>query len=145
VTLTPKRNERGKRTLAWHATAVGDCCLFQVRAGELVSAFPLDRADAFNNRPFLLSSNPARNQGILERFQFAQGEAGAGDTLYLMTDALAYWFVRTSERGGAPWQELDALREANGKRLFAEWVAQLRAEHLMRNDDVTLIRIQLLD
>jgi hypothetical protein len=92
----------------------------------------------------LLSSHPARNNGIAERFQFAEGEAVAGDRFYLMTDALAVWFLRTYEEGGAPWQELDALRRAGkGSRAFAEWIDVQRAAHNLTNDDVTLIRLEV--
>src|SRR5262249_44158713 len=38
------------------ALAVGDSCLFVVRAGRMERAFPLARAEQFNNRPLLLSS-----------------------------------------------------------------------------------------
>ena len=35
----------------WHALAVGDSCLFQVRKGALVRAFPIARAGDFGNAP----------------------------------------------------------------------------------------------
>jgi hypothetical protein len=58
--------------------------------------------------------------------------------MYLMTDALAAWFLRANEQGAQPWQELDAFRAPDA---FAAWLTEKRAAHAMRNDDVTLIRL----
>src|SRR5947209_16483634 len=41
---------------AWHAVAVGDSCLFQVRADRLHRAFPLTAAGGFHNSPWLVGS-----------------------------------------------------------------------------------------
>lgn len=131
-----------KNGFTWNATAVGDCCMVHVRAGELLDAFPLSESSAFNSRPFLLSSNPARNGGIVEHFCWAEGDARDGDRVYLMTDALAAWFLRAHEQGGAPWQELDAFR---GGDTFTQWVNKKRSAHEMRNDDVTLLRLEFVD
>jgi hypothetical protein len=127
----------------WDALAVGDCFLAQVRDDTCVCMFPFDESAALNNRPFLLSSNPTRNKGIEERFVFTSGEARQGDHFYLMTDALAGWFLRAFERGAVPWGELDTLCEAERQDAFAEWANERRDAHEMRNDDVTLVRIEI--
>ncbi len=125
--------------LTWRAAAVGDCCLVQVRDDKLLAAFPMQDAHAFNNRPYLLSSNPARNIALAEQWRFVEGNFATGDRLYVMTDALAAWFLRASEAGAQPWAEVDAHRNADA---FAAWLAELRAARAIRNDDVTLIRLQ---
>ncbi len=123
---------------SWQAAALGDCCLVQIRAGEFLSAYPMQDASAFNNRPFLLSSNPSRNKNLEEHWNFGGGQLERGDRMYLMTDALAAWFLRAHETGARPWDELDALENGDA---FAAWIAEQRATHAMRNDDVTLIRL----
>lgn len=129
---------RAARGGQWRAAALGDCCLAQVRADELVDAFPMQDASAFNNRPFLLSSNPTRNVALDAHWRFATGELARGDRLYLMTDALAAWFFRAREAGARPWHELDARADGDA---FAAWIHALRVSHAQRNDDVTLIRL----
>lgn len=124
----------------WHATALGDCCLAQVRNDKLLCTFPMQDASAFNNRPFLLSSNPARNVNLEDHRCFGEGQLEYGDRIYLMTDALAAWFLRAHEADARPWQELDAHAKAD---LFAAWIAEQRASHAMRNDDVTCIGLTL--
>ena len=50
----------------WEASALGDCCLIQVRGGQVIERFPLKSASEFSNRPFLVSSNPSASDGWQE-------------------------------------------------------------------------------
>lgn len=135
--------ESSLQSLNWNAVAVGDCFLVQVRDDACVCMFPFDESSALTNRPFLLSSNPLRNGDIAERFEFTKGEALRGDRFYLMTDALAGWFLRMWEQGAAPWRELDSFCRVSAPCDFANQIEELRAAREMRNDDVTLIRLEL--
>ena len=56
-----------------------------------------------------------------------------------MTDALAEWFLMEHEAGRSPWRELFALT-ADG---FPEWVTGRRADRRLKNDDVTLMVIEV--
>ena len=123
---------------SWQALAVGDSCLFQVRGDDLLLAFPLDRSATFDSRPALLCSNPAGNARLREQVATAAGTWCSGDRFYLMTDALAAWFLRQHEAGLQPWQQVDALDDAPA---FAGWVDALRSTGALRNDDVTLLRL----
>ena len=132
-----------RRGGAWEAIALGDCCLMQVRTGTVIKRFPIECAHDFSNSPFLLSSNSSACEGWLERMRRARGGWLAEDCFYLMTDALAAWFMREEEGGGAPWELLRDLGTADAPE-FLDWVAGLRSAKRMRNDDVTLIRIDIL-
>lgn len=121
----------------WEAVCLGDSCLFQVREDRLVASFAMERSSDFGRRPVLLCSNPAKNRLALAKLKIASGTVLPGDVFYLMTDALAAWFLREHERGGAPWAALDALD-------FRELVSDLRRQGLMRNDDVTVTSIRVV-
>lgn len=123
----------------WRALAIGDCCLFQIRADALLVAFPIDRAEQFGSRPLLLSSNPARNERVWDSVAQAEGDVQPGDLFLLASDALAHWFLNEMEAGNRPWNALNALRSHTE---FEALVARLRRDQAMRNDDVTLVRIQ---
>jgi hypothetical protein len=125
----------------WQAIAVGDSCLFQIRNGEMVTAFPIQTADQFNSRPLLLSSNPARNRQVWSELKYAEGDCHPGDLFVLVTDAIACWFLKQVEAGHFPWQ---TLRGLNSDDQFASFVAQLRQQNQMRNDDTTLILFSLV-
>lgn len=125
----------------WHAIGVGDSCLFQMRGGALLAAFPLATVAEFGSRPYLLSSNPARNGELSEHLLGAEGEARPCDTFHLLTDALASWFLAESEAGRCPWNELEAGTE--DPETFGIWLSSLRAGGSLRNDDVTALTIHI--
>lgn len=127
----------------WRAVAIGDCCLFHVRHRELLTAFPLTKAAQFNNRPCLLSSRADGNGELSQHHLHQSGQWQEGDELFLMTDALACWFLQRWELRSDPLELLDHVRDENH---FAELIKQERGERLhdgtplLRNDDVTLTR-----
>jgi hypothetical protein len=124
----------------WRALAIGDTCLFVIRAGKLAHAFPLEKAAQFNNRPVLLSSVSRANQRVWDEVRQGEGELVEKDQLLLMTDALAQWFLVESEMGRRPWA---ALAKAATQEGFAALVDLLRSGGALRNDDTTLVRIEV--
>jgi hypothetical protein len=124
----------------WHAEAVGDSCVFQVRDNGLRRAFPLRRAGDFSNQPNLLGSRAYKNSAMRTRRLHLESEWQPGDMLFLMTDALAHWFLQQVERRQRPWQQLLAIETA---RDFVEFIEKLRKEG-MRNDDVTVVRVRAI-
>ena len=139
LTLTGRSQGRSGE---WTAVAVGDSCLFQVRGSALLRKFPLEQSSDFNNRPVLLASNPANNGQAVGAMRRMSGTFESGDVFYLMTDALARWALREDEEGRNPWIVLrdHATRDVP---VFGAWVAALRKDRELRNDDVTLLRIDL--
>ena len=141
LTLTGKEDQAGG---TWTALAAGDSCLFQIRADTLHAALPLTTAAAFTNQPALLATEPARNAVFVEdpAVQYT-GDWEPNDEFYLLTDALACWFLGAHERGERPWAALAGFATAGvaGDHAFAGWVAERRVEHELRNDDVTLVRV----
>jgi hypothetical protein len=129
--------------LKWRATAVGDSCLFQVRSGNLLARFPVETLDAFSNRPSLVGTAAA--SGVPEPDWYA-GRAEPADVFYLLSDALAEWFLREAAAGRSPWAELDRVTTGgpNLSTAFAGWVESLRAARAVRNDDCTVVRVGIL-
>jgi hypothetical protein len=128
----------------WQAIAIGDCCLVHMRGDQLLRSFPMENAAAFNNRPVLLSSNPTYNSDVAENLSLAQGRWIPDDAFYLMTDALAAWFLAQTEEGGQPWTILRDLDTHDQATDFMRFVHELRIQKLLRNDDVTLLRVDVL-
>ena len=120
---------------AWKALAIGDSCLFHVRGARLLTAFPLEQSEDFGTRPNLIGSR----QRSEPTGTVLSGTIEPGDALLMMTDALAEWFLRTCDEGGVPWAELLRLRESD----FPHWVDGLRDSLLMKNDDVTVIVLEM--
>jgi hypothetical protein len=124
--------------VTWKAMSVGDSCLFHVRDDKLVKSFPYERSDDFNSRPALIASMPSFNRHLSDFRRLCSGTFEIGDKLYLMTDALACWFLTQYEAGGKPWT-------IKKRGWYAEsWVRGLRQKKQIRNDDVTLMIIERL-
>lgn len=70
----------------WRAVAVGDSCLFHLRGGVLLQAFPLESVEQFGSRPALLS---CRASAPTPDPDWLAGTAAPGDTFALATDAVA--------------------------------------------------------
>jgi hypothetical protein len=120
--------------------AVGDTCLVRVRKGRRVQVFPVHTAADFGNQPALIGSRQVRPAKLVQ----CCGSLRRGDRLFLMTDALAQWFLSAAERGGRPWETVAPLLATPGpESAFAAWVEDLRDRGVLRNDDVTLVTIHL--
>jgi hypothetical protein len=129
----------------WDAIAIGDSCLFHVRGTELLRAFPISDSTAFTNRPILVPSNIANIQPQTDKANYATGgECRPDDTFYLATDAFAQWILARSEEHRSPWLALRDLDTDAEIRQFDDWIRELRASGELRNDDVTLVRLDLL-
>ncbi len=123
----------------WTSAALGDTCLFHVRGGQLQVAFPLSESARFDTSPPLLGSFDADPGAIVDHVRFAEGTVAEGDDFFVCTDALAAWFLARAEEGGRPWE---ALRDLTGIG-FAEWVSEARRTSSLRNDDVTLVHMDV--
>jgi len=133
----------GRVSGRWWARAVGDCNFFQVRDEHLFTSFPIAHAADFGNRPDLLCSRPSqppRGQGTCRQ---GEGHWQQGDWLLLMTDALAHWFLRRVEAEAKPWQVLQQLLVGPPRPNPTAVMQRLRAQEGLRNDDVSLILVEM--
>ncbi|HUR24228.1 MAG TPA: hypothetical protein VMZ73_10190 [Acidimicrobiales bacterium] len=128
----------------WTALAMGDSCFFQVRDGRLLTSFPMKAAGDFSTSPKLVPSRPHLLGRALANLEEAEGGWRAGDTFFLATDALAAWFLASAEQGAGPWSTL-AQFEPDTPELFAAWVGELRGSGRLRNDDVTVVRVEVAE
>lgn len=119
--------------------AIGDSCLFHIHAEQLKNCFPLQRVQQFTHTPSLLPSNyqaeVMNNNVDYQRFKWFER-----DEFYLMTDALAYWFLEEYEKHAKPWHLLRQLTQS----YFLTWISQLRNMKKLQDDDLTLMRVLVL-
>ncbi len=120
----------------WEASAIGDSCLFQVRGDQVVVSFPLDHSSQFGSRPVLLSS---RGLGV-ESLVSCTGSWQEDDVFYLMSDAIASWFLRFVE---AESRVPSTFVELEEDAVFGDLIVDLRRKGELKNDDVTMVRIRL--
>ncbi|HEY5314878.1 MAG TPA: protein phosphatase 2C domain-containing protein [Pirellulales bacterium] len=119
--------------------AVGDSCLFHVRQGELLRAFPLAASREFTDSPCALGSVDRRRDGLIE-VNYCRCQCRAGDWLALCTDSLAAWALRGYETGRPPdWPACWPLS-------LPQWqdaMLGLRQRGELRYDDTTLLLLRV--
>jgi serine/threonine protein phosphatase PrpC len=134
---------------SWRVVAIGDSCLFHVRDDELLTVAPMSRSDEFNNHPHLISTDPATALGVgMSRATVISGEWQPNDVFYLLTDALAEWALNKHETGRPPWTLFRSMGEDGdssdaGQASFEAFVANLRKNDGLHNDDTTLLRVEV--
>ncbi len=142
VRLVPLAVQPSKRRLffqktayKWEAAAVGDVCVFIVGDDGLIDVFPIGHAAEFDNTPSLISS---LHGGDDAQIVTKSGELRQGDTVFLLSDALAEWFLRSCESGLSPWKTLSKIKS---EAAFGLFIKGLRETRQMKNDDATLMAI----
>ncbi len=141
---------------AWQGIAIGDCHLFHFsKAGGGTS--PLIESEGmgwtlydqqpatydFGTQPATLSSIN-RNHGIMWKYlHWLSGTYQQGDVILLTTDALAHWLVaQLWSRQGDVGETLLTLEDPEA---FRALIMALRHEHQIRNDDTSMLVIQIGD
>lgn len=127
----------------WVSYSVGDSCLIQFRE-KVVNTFPEIGSADFGNSPNLIASNPIYNKELPNKVKVKTGEFYYGDIFYLMTDAIANWFITQLEAGETPWNTLNEYLD-NDHEALTNYLTLLRDEGKLKNDDVTIARVTILE
>lgn len=128
---------------SWRAAAVGDSCLFQVRDDQLVAAFPFDNASSFSLQPPLLRSRDPDDARLMDHLRKREGEWEPDDRFFLASDALASWLLASVDADGSPWAVFYDLSTQDELRTYSELVDQERDCGRLKNDDTTMVRIEV--
>ncbi len=121
--------------------AIGDSCLFHVRAGEVLRTFPVETSQQFETDPIVLGSADRGRDRLME-FVSYDDVCHAGDLLVLCSDAVADWALRGIESGSPPaWDDYWNMSEES----WQDEIVALRNQRQMRYDDTTLILLRLAD
>jgi len=117
---------------SWRALALGDTCLFHVRAGTLLTSFPYVSAKEFAARPVLACSVSSPAADLKEHLRESTSAIETGDVLIIATDGLAQWLLSKLGAEQPAWD----LFELPSEDRLAVVVERERRERRMRNDDV---------
>ncbi len=130
----------------WSAASIGDSCLFQLRDGQLLTCFPLQSCNQFTSRPGLFGSL-SKTSDLVLRANFLQGASEENDEFFLMTDALAAYFLSvaegTSESLGRVSRTLGLFINNEDHAGFSAWVEERRISGILRNDDVAVVHVKI--
>jgi hypothetical protein len=124
--------------------AVGDCCLFIAHNHTIYLSLPLQDPSEFNNSPVLIPSKSEKMDSIKGRIKTARGSLMRGDQLILASDAISSWIMRKTLKDHKEY--LDMIRTVKSKSdgsIFTNWITSLRKSGELRNDDTSVILIEL--
>ncbi len=119
------------------ARAIGDVCLFLVVDDKLHYAFPLTKSKQFNSHPGLVATDPTALKDRPEIVRFTTPLPTAPVRLFACTDAVAAWFLLEFERKRKPWSLIPS------DTIFPAWLKGTRDSGALKNDDVTLIELEV--
>lgn len=127
-------------------SAIGDTNLFIFRNDEMEFTFPIKQSKEFGVTPLLLSTDPTKNKESGELFVHRLFELEIGDKIILGTDAISQWILKEIEAGINPLNEItNLLNSENASQNFKEWLTIQRKSISIKNDDTTIILIQIED
>jgi hypothetical protein len=133
------------KTETYKAFAIGDCCLYHVREDSVVLSFPIQTSNDFSNSPFLVSTRKDYDDELkIQLKETGSRNIQSGDFLLLMSDALAHWFAIEAEKNERPWKILLGFSEDSSGSAFEGWLNDRRRLKEIKNDDTTLIVIEII-
>lgn len=122
--------------------AIGDSIAVLCDADRVVATFPYEFPGQFDERPLLLSTDPARNAFLAEcsvRRNFAvewDMSSLAAPSILCVSDALGHWIISRRDDEPSP---IAALRAITSRRQFTRFVVNERIAARMRRDDTTML------
>lgn len=120
------------------AISIGDSCLFLVREEKLYTSFPITSPSGFSDFPSqVFLENVKKNNINIKEFK---EKLHSGDRIYLLTDAIAEWFLKENDEQHKPWSTLSNIKT---QEEFIKFIQRLRRKGKIKNDDVTCVYIKL--
>jgi hypothetical protein len=126
----------------WEASAIGDSFLFFVPKdcnnykNDLIKLSSKPEPIEFDNFPDYLSSIGEIHKGKIE---ILRNQKLVDGTFFLMTDALAEWFINEGENA------IGKITVWNSQTDFQRFITQAIDDNLLTNDDCAILCIELSD
>ncbi len=128
----------------WNALAVGDCCLFIARNREFFLSLPIQDHRQFSLSPVLIPSKSEKIDSIKGCIQTARGSLKMGDQLLLGSDAISSWLMRRNQEEQLEFLKmLLSTKKSFSSGVFENWIKDQRRKKEIKNDDTSLIFIEL--
>ena len=135
-------DEQAETAYSLQATALGDCCVFVVRDGQVITKFAMKDVQEFEEDPLSIGSCNSNHDDALE-FRFLDTSCQGGDLVVLATDAISKWVYQQLEADEpVDWECLWNMTPND----WASRVAMLRdlpSDTRMRVDDTTMVMLRM--
>lgn len=121
---------------------VGDSCVFWCYGNaDEINMLPELTAEEFGSFPDSICHLPKTWQSLEQKVLKKEITFQNNLQMVLCTDALACWLVKELETKSSIWEELLQISDYS---FFTDFIETLREKNSIRNDDVTLVLINVL-
>jgi hypothetical protein len=125
-----------------HISTVGDSCVFWDDGNE-VGMLPELSPEDFGSFPNTICHTPSTWKNLEQKIIKKEVSFRSPIQIALCTDALACWLVKRLREQNEP-STLDKFFQVSDLSSFEEFIQELRERKEIRNDDVTLVLINVL-
>lgn len=125
--------------LSCRAVALGDSCLIHQKGDEILSSFPLSDSNNFNSTPALAPSSFLLFEKALPNVITKTNSLEQGDTLWLLSDAVAAWFL--NESGKERFLEFVSLLDNSADETLIKFFGNERERNRIKDDDIAILRL----
>lgn len=129
----------GKMSL--RAVALGDSCLIHQRCDEILSSFPLSDSNNFNSTPALAPSSFLLFEKALPNVVSKTSMLEQGDTLWLLSDAVAAWFLNENRK--ERFSEFVSLLDNPADEKLMKFFGNEREANRIKDDDIAILRLMV--
>lgn len=130
--------------LKWMVQSIGDSFLFFIPKDctdyEKIITYPTEKGFVFDNYPNYLASIDNNHRGKRHISTKKNLEEG---TFFLMTDAIAEWFVNELKENVE--KAVDLLLNIENQEHFLQIIHTKRSDNSLKNDDTTILIIEVID
>jgi hypothetical protein len=126
----------------WTAIALGDSCLIHRRGDEILLSLPLSEASLFNTSPALA---PSSDKFLEKALQYTTSSADwleRGDTLWLLSDAVAAWFLAMNENDREKLVQFVSMFDDASDEALIEFFGNERQANRVKDDDIAVLKIK---
>lgn len=121
---------------------IGDSCVFWSDGNvDEINMLPEITAEEFGSFPISICHLPKTWQSLEQKILKKEVTFQKNLQMVLCTDALACWLVTESENKSSNWEKLFQISDYG---FFTNFIETLREQNSIRNDDVTLVLINVL-
>lgn len=138
------RFENKGEEFRWQVLAIGDSCLIHTRSENILFSFPISEPEQFGYHPLLLPSNAERQARIADSIGIHDGSAESGDAFYLLSDAVANWYLQGKRTNTPSVREFEQLLSCGSTNELDILFDEQRTAAQMRNDDIAVLYIKVV-
>ena len=127
----------------WRAVSLGDSCLVHLKNDGGYKSWPIEDQRTFNSSPVLVPSLPDTQMSAFDCANILYGNLERGETLLLLSDAVAAWFIGRAEAKDPIRLCFESLWTSEKTAHLEEIFTGERTRGRLKDDDIAIAAIRV--